>query len=145
MGFESNRRLRKQYNSRAEDVCIGGKSFRVRSQLEKKMAEYLQILKESGHIADWNFEFMNFKFPDNSWLIDFTITELDGNFYHIETKGHFEARDRKKLKLLFKYFPQARVLYVFQHAADKNKMGLSAKYLWWRKPVCINELTKGII
>ena len=142
MGFEKQRFV-KQYNNVRVRETVGGKECNFRSKLEYRVALYLELLKKNGSIAEWYYEFMKFQFPDDSWLIDFTIKELDGEFYHIESKGHFEARDRKKLKLLFKYFPQARVLYVFSGKKDKDRMGLSRKYCWWREPVCIQDLTRG--
>ena len=145
LGFEKNRRIVKQYNNIREVCEIGGKRCHFRSRLEKRVAEYLELLKVSGIIKDWDYEFMNFKFPDDSWLIDFTVRENDNEIYHLEVKGHFEARDRKKLKLLFKYFPQARVLYVMQSRKDIAKMGLATKYLWWREPITVGELGRGLI
>jgi len=140
-------RLVKNYNNQRVTAIIGGKTCNFRSKLEYKVAQYLELLKRfgAGSIKDWQYEFMRFKFPDDSWLIDFTVEENDGSFWHIESKGHFGARDRKKLKLLFKYFPQAKVLYVLQNKKDIQKMGLSVKYLWWRKPILLRDLTRGII
>ena len=149
MGFNEPR-LRKKYNNRRITLEFPDKTVTFRSIGESKVAQYLQLLKESNHIDDWYYEFMNFKFPNNdkpvlTWLIDFTVKENDGNFYHIEFKGHYESLDRKKLKALFDYYPEARVLYVFQSKHDVKKMGTSRKYLWWRPPTHLSELTRGII
>ena len=145
LGYEKNKKLAKQYNNQWVTDTIGGKLCKFRSKIEYKTALYLELLKASGEIKDWNHEFMKFKFPDDSWLVDFTITENDGNFYHYECKGRFEARDRKKIKLLFKYFPEARVLFIFYSKRDIAKVKTAEKFMWWRKPVTLRELTKGIV
>jgi len=142
MGFE-NMRFRKHYNNRPETVTIGGKTINVRSQGEKKVAEYLEVLKQSGHIWEWAYEARTFRFPDDSWLIDFTVQENIGSFYHIEFKGHFEARDRRKLKLLFKYYPDARVLYVFQNRCDIRKMKNGGKISVVAKASLLGRFDKG--
>ena len=145
MGFETDRRLRKEYKNKRTTLEMDGITYNFRSKLESKVALYLQLLKDTGEIKDWWYEFMKFELGDDSWLIDFTVEENDHNFYHIEAKGHFEARDRRKLKLLFKYHPEARVLYVMQHKADVKRLGLARKYLWWRPPTWLNALTRDLV
>lgn len=145
MGFGADRTFRKSYRNRPETATIGGKTCHFRSQLEIKAANYLELLKTGGHIKDWAYEQTRFEFPDDKWLIDFDVLENDGNFYYVECKGHFEARDRRKLKLLFKYKPEVKILYIFENNSDRNKIKTASKYLWWRKPVLLRELTKGIL
>ena len=139
MGFNEPK-LAKTYNNRRERAEIGGKICNFRSQLEKRVAEILELQKISKHIKDWEYETHTFTFPDDKWLIDFVVRENDDSFYYIEAKGHFEARDRRKLKLLAKYRPEVRVLYIMQSQRDIKRMGLAGKkYLTWRKPITISD------
>jgi hypothetical protein len=147
MGFEVDKRLCKEYNNRSEDVCIGGKSFRVRSQGEKKLAMYLEMLKLSGHIKDWAFEQTTFYFPDKlhpviTYLVDFDVLNIDGTFEYYEFKGLFDSNMRRKLKLLGEYRPEVRLTLVFNKKADARKV--SKKMASFCKRVCILT-AKGLI
>ena len=51
--------------------------------MESKVACYLQLLKDSGYIKDWAYEEKRFEFPDDSWLIDFTVTETEDDIESI--------------------------------------------------------------
>ena len=46
MGFETNKKLVKDYNNQPERVRIGGKAVDSRSKMERTHARFLQILKE---------------------------------------------------------------------------------------------------
>ena len=141
MGFEKNKRLVKNYNNVRTVAEVGGKQCKFRSKLEYKVAQYLQMLKVSGHIKDWDFEMMNFEFPDDKWLIDFTVRNNDDTISYIEAKGRIEGRDRKKLRLVAKYYPQVIIDYVFAAKRDALKMKTSAKYC---RRVCVLRSRGGI-
>jgi hypothetical protein len=142
MGFETDKSFARDFNNKKVLAVVGGKDCFFRSQLEYKIAKYLELLKQSGHIKDWAFEQTNFIFPDDKYLVDFDVLENDGNFYYIEGKGHPDERCRRKLRLLNKYKPEVKIMMVFQNKRDAAKLGLAKKYCW---RVCLlNELTKGI-
>lgn len=135
--------MKTDWKNKPSTETIGGKTCNFRSKLEYKIAKYLQLLKDSGHIKDWQFEQTTFIFPDDRYLVDFDILENDGNFYYIEAKGRPDARTKRKLKLLAKYRPEVRVMLVFQNKKDIARLGLSKKYCW---RVCLlRDLTKDII
>ena len=143
MGFEKDKRFARDFNNRRETVRIGDKVYNFRSQLEKNVAmDYLVLLKACGQIKDWNYEFMKFEFPDDSYLVDFTITENDGSFYHIEAKGMWDARAKRKLALLNKYYPQARIVLVFGGKHDAAKV--ARKYRSMCERVCIFRGIRGL-
>jgi len=142
MGFEPNKRIARDFNNKRMTETVGGKECNFRSKLEFRIAKYLQLLKDTGHIKDWAFEQTTFHFPDDRYLVDFDVLENDGNFYYIEGKGHPDERARRKLRLLNKYKPEVKIMMVFQSKRDAAKLGLAKKYCW---RVCLlNELTKGI-
>ena len=143
MGFEPNRRLAKDYhNVRVEDT-IGDKHYWFRSKLEHKLAQYLQLMKDTEYIKSWYYENTRFKFPDSSWLVDFMVRNNDNTVEFWEAKGLCEADTKRKIKLLAKYRPEVVITMVFQNKRDMEKFG---KYKAFCKRVClIKELTRGII
>jgi len=142
MGFESNKRFAKDFNNKPEEVCIGGKSFRVRSQGEKKLALYLELLKVGGHIKEWDFEQTTFHFPDDKYLVDFDVRTNNDEPEYYEYKGLFDARSRRKLQLLQKYRPEVKLTLVFAKRSDAKKV--SKKMASFCKRVCILT-AKGLI
>ena len=142
MGYEKQGFAR-TYNNRRETLEIGGQVCNFRSQLEKKVAQYLEVLRVGGHIKSWSFETTTFQFPDDKWLVDFDIRNNDDTFEYYEAKGMFDARARRKLKLVAKYRPDAKITMVFQNKRDMQKARLSRKYA--HRFCLLSELTKGIV
>jgi len=142
MGF-GDKKFVKEYNNKRETLCIGGKTCNFRSQLEVKTAQYLQLLKDNGHIKDWAYEQTRFEFPDSKYLIDFDVLNNDGSFFYIESKGYMDAQAKRKLKMLNKYYPHAIVDMVFSNRSDIKRLKTAVKYI--RRATTINELTKGLL
>lgn len=95
-------------------VTVGGKTFYARSTWEANVAAYLQYLKESGVILDWEHEPKTFWFEGIkrgvcSYLPDFKITYPDGRHLWLEVKGWLDAKSKTKLKRMKKYFPEEQV------------------------------------
>jgi Protein of unknown function (DUF1064) len=87
-----------------------------RSEWEYKFAKYLQKLKESESIAEWEHEPKTFWFEEikrgtRSYLPDFRVTNLDGTHYWVEVKGYMDAKSRTKIRRFRKYYPEEQ-LYV---------------------------------
>ena len=143
MGFEKNRRLAVNYRNKRCTEIVGGKTCNFRSQLEYRVAKYLEVLKVAKQIKDWHYERTKFKFPDDSYLVDFDVEELDGSVYHIEAKGYITAKTRRNLRLLGKYEPDVILDMVFANKRDMAKLRTGAKYC--RRVVWIGDLTRGII
>jgi hypothetical protein len=74
---------------------------------------------------------------------DFTINMRDGRVWYLETKGRWDANDRKKHKLLKEQRPDLDVRMFFMRDNPIRK-GSKTKYSdWCRKlqiPFCIGEL-----
>jgi hypothetical protein len=137
-------RIQKKYGNIPTHAIVGDKEYDFRSKAEIKLAKYLQLLKEMKYIKDWEYEAMNFKFPDSSFLVDFTVRNNDDTFEHYEYKGYVEANTRKKLQLLNKYFPQAQITMVMGNKEGIKKLGARAS--GFCKRVCLlKDLTKGIL
>lgn len=99
---------------------IGGKKIFFRSGWEVKYAVYLQFLKESHAIKEWEHEPKTFWFDEikrgvRSFLPDFRVTREDGTQYWVEVKGYMDPKSRTKIKRFGKYYPDEK-LYI----ADKK-------------------------
>lgn len=76
------------------------KDIKVQGSYELRVCEILDELKESNKIKDWHYSTtrIKYEFEDitKTYIIDFTIDELDGSQKHIEVKGR--ERDLDKVK-----------------------------------------------
>ena len=115
-------RRTRMFICRPETIEIGGKTYRYRSQGEVRLARYLDLLKGAGVIKDWAYEQTTFVFPDDRYVIDFDVILPDGRLEYYEYKGMFDARSRRKLKLLLKYRPEVRLNLVFGQKSDARKV-----------------------
>ena len=123
MGFETNKRINKKYGNISETVTIGGKTCKFRSQGEKRLAWYLEVLKLSRFIKDWAFEQTTFKTStdENFWLVDFDVLNNDGTFEYYEFKGAVKQQDITKLQLLFECRPEVQITFVFESRTSAAK------------------------
>jgi ribosomal protein S8 len=143
MGFDEPP-LAKQYNNIWCEADIEGKHYWFRSRGERKIAYYLQLLKEQGYIKSWEYETHKFVFPDSSWLVDFTVRNNDDTFEYFEFKGLVEPDTKKKIKLVSKYYPDAQITMVMADKKGVKKLGARATSCC--KRVCmLRDLTRGII
>lgn len=95
---------------------IGGKKVGYRSDWERVYAHYLEHLKLSGEILEWEYEPKTFWFNEikrgtRSYLPDFRVTELDGTKVYHEVKGRMTAQCKTKIKRFAKYYPN-EILHV---------------------------------
>lgn len=119
--------LRKKYGNQIVTDTIGGKTYTYQSKGERKLALYLQLLKDSGYIKDWEHESHKFVFSDTSWLIDFTVRNNDDSFEYYEFKGHVEPRTKKLIRLVSEHYPQAKITMVMKDGRGKHKLGVRAR------------------
>lgn len=92
---------------RTHTTVIDAKTITFRSKLEYRYAVYLQTLKDSGHIQDWEYEppGMAIEFEHGrrnnvrGYLPDFGVLPNDTDLWGMhETKGWFTPIDAKKIK-----------------------------------------------
>jgi hypothetical protein len=141
MGFEPNKRFRKEYKNKLVTAVVDGKTIRFRSKLEYGWANFLECLKRGGEIKSWEYETHTFKFDNigvEKWLVDFVVRNNDDSFEYYECKGYFERRDVDKLKCLFKERPEVQLVYVFG-----SKPKLSAKKWEYLERFCDRIVTDG--
>lgn len=137
MGFETNRKTHRKFGNISEEVCIGGKTFRVDSQGEKRLAEYLELLKIGGYIKDWAREQTTFRTSDGDpfWKVDFDVLNNDGSFCYYEFKGPVQQGDITKLQLLFECRPEVQIHFVFENKTSaakfaRRKVSRRCKGIW---------------
>lgn len=146
MGYETNRRINKKYGNIPTTAIVGGKEYYFRSKAEIKLAQYLELLKVSKQIKDWEYESHSFIFEaaESHWLVDFTVRNNDDTFEYYEYKGRVEQNTKWKLYMLNKYQPQASVTMVFANRKQMDRLGVRATS--YCKRVCLlNELIKNIV
>jgi hypothetical protein len=143
MGYELNKRLIIDHHNKPEQVTIGGKTHKFRSQGEIKLAHYFELLKIGGHISDWFYETTNFIFPDDTYLVDFDIRNNDNTFEYYELKGYLTAKSKRNIRLLNKYRPEVKLTMVFLDKKNMKKMGLLANKI--HRVCLLKELTHGIV
>lgn len=124
MGFETNKRITKHYNNRGEWVTIGGKTFHVDSQGEKRLAQHLELLKIGGYIKDWAREQTTFRSATGEpfWKVDFDVLNNDGTFEYWEFKGKMEQGVVLKLELLLAMRPEVCIKMIFESRSDAAKL-----------------------
>lgn len=109
---------------------IGGKRKYFRSKWEANYARYLEWLKEHNQIKEWQHENKTFWFDDikrgcRSYLPDFEITNNNGSIEYHEVKGWYDDRSKTKTKRMAKYYPEVKLIIIFQKQYNdiKNKVG----------------------
>ena len=76
------------------------KNIKVQGSYEFRMCEILDELKNSSRIKNWHYSSTRIKYEFEglirTYIIDFTIDELDGSQRHIEVKGRETEIDKAK-------------------------------------------------
>lgn len=116
-------------------ITIDDKTFFARSRWEANVAAYLQYLKESDLIKDWEHEAEEYRFEAikrgvMSYLPDFKVTRLNGSFYLIEVKGYMDDKSKTKLNRMKKYFPDI-FIDLIEAKRYKQLEENSGLFRWW--------------
>lgn len=148
MGFETNKRITRNYNNKQTVIHYGSKVCHFRSKLEARVGDYLEMLKMGRHIKDWAYEQTTFTFKNiilKHYIMDFDILRNDGTFFYIEAKGMMDKHGRDRIIVLLDERPEVELWVVFSGIKDKMKF-MRTKISRQCKRVCtISELTKGMV
>lgn len=95
----------------------GERRFYARSRAEAAHAAVLEMQRKAGVIADWRHEPRRYTFPDRTraplfYLPDFEVTALDGFTFMVEVKGHWQSRDRERIRLMARHYPDVVIRFV---------------------------------
>ena len=108
---------------------IGGKRKYFRSKWEANYARYLEWLKKMGQIKEWQHENKTFWFDGikrgcRSYLPDFEVENNNGSIEYHEVKGWYDSRSKTKIKRMAKYYPDIKLIIIFQkqYTEIKNKV-----------------------
>lgn len=115
---------------------IGGKRKYFRSRWEANYARYLESLKVSGQIKDWEHEAKVFWFEGIkrgcvSFLPDFQITELSGSFAYHEVKGWMDDRSKTKIRRMSIYYPDVPLVVIDAKWFKENNKHLTLTIYGW--------------
>lgn len=111
---------------------IGGKRKYFRSAAEANYGRYLQWLKESGKILEWEHEPKTFWFDGIkrgtvSYKPDFCVTYKNGQTEWFEVKGFMDKKSVTKLARFKKYFPNEKLTVIGPEWFKKTKLKLLIK------------------
>ncbi len=136
MGFGKDRLFRRKFGNEPRHVMIGEREFHFKSKLEYRYAQLLEILREQGYYASWDYEPDVFTFEDEVrgakiYTPDFRITLNSGDFEYHETKGMLSGSDVTKFKRTAKYYPKVDITLVFMKSNKRqaNRIRTAMKYV----------------
>ena len=147
MGFNEPP-LARSFNNNRHTAIVGSKECNFRSNLEHRVAVYLELLKIGGHIKDWAFEQTVFHFDNpilSKYLMDFDVIRPDGTFYYIEAKGMMDKHSRDRITVLLTEKPEVELWVVFQNKRDKVKFERKKIAKRCKRVCLLSELTRGIV
>lgn len=118
--------MRKRFSSARQAARLLG----YRSGLEEKIAN---ILVERSADFSYESEKISYVIPasDHKYSPDFRIVRPNGSILFIETKGIFNADDRKKHLLIKQQHPELDIRILFQNANTKISKGSKTTYGEW--------------
>jgi len=93
------------------------KRYYLRSKYEIKYAAYLEYLKTTENIKDWEYEpdtfwFESIKRGVRSYKPDFKIIYYNDTILYVEVKGYWDSKSLTKIKRFKKYYPDKKILTV---------------------------------
>jgi hypothetical protein len=118
--------MRRQYKNQPEWAEIGGRRIYFRSRFERRWAEYLELMKKSKAIKEWEYEPKVFEFPKQHghtrYTPDFKVTSMLGGHIWHECKGWIDGPSKSKLHWMSKYYPDEEIWLVVQGYSKRNKI-----------------------
>lgn len=129
------------WHNKPETCTIGGKTCNFKSQIERKWANYLQILKDLGAIEDWEYEPKTFQFKERcrikrQYTPDFSVIDMledcRQTVYH-EVKTALRQTDIRRFKLMAADFPNEIMVLILPYCSRKSNQsrlrGNALKYI----------------
>ena len=98
LGFGNDRRFIMKYGNEPRHAVIASREFHFKSKFEYRYAQYLEILREQGHLIHWDYEPIALVFEEETrgakvYTPDFRITTNSDAFEYHETKGRLSGSD----------------------------------------------------
>lgn len=125
----ADRTLHVEWRNKPERCVIGGKDYYYESQIERKWALYLQILKDLGAIIDWEYEPPRFEFKERYrhkrvYTLDFKVEE-QGSYgkiltaYH-EVKTSLRQTDIRRFRYMAADYPDVVMVLVLPYCSRNS-------------------------
>lgn len=133
--------MRRQYpqSVRRITATIGGKTYCYRSEGEFLWAQYLEFLKQSGEIEDWEYEplpfyFKNVRFGPVQYKLDFLVTydsNCSDSYYQEFKRGSLDGPAVTKLRRMAEQYPDVIIELVMMGKPKKetHRMFIARKYV----------------
>lgn len=115
---------------------IDGKEYYFKSKSEHRYACYLEWLRITHNIQDWQYEPQEFWFEPIrrgcvSYKPDFKVIEKDLSHHWVEVKGYMDAKSKTKISRFQKYFPQEKLEIVDSKWFSRNSPKLKNLVPGW--------------
>lgn len=115
---------------------IGGKRKYFRSRWEANYARYLEYLKTTAQIKEWDHEaevfwFKGIKRGCMSFLPDFRVTDLNGAISFHEVKGWMDDRSKTKIRRMAIYHPTVLLKIIDAKWFKENNKHLTLTIYGW--------------
>lgn len=111
-------------------VSFGNKKIFCKSSWEMNYACYLEWLKSTNNIIDWQYEPDTFWFEKirrgvRSYTPDFKVTNKTGDIEYHEVKGWMDSKSKTKLKRMKIYHPSIKLIVIDKtpYTALKKQLG----------------------
>lgn len=135
MGYEPNKRIVKEVNSRRVTAAVGGQKCYFRSILEYRWALYLQWLREQKQILYWAYEPFVYDFTSYAYETgpykyrpDFLVCEMDKTKVIQECKGYHDGATNRKFQRTLKHFPDVIFELVLQRIPKNRSKGAARRH-----------------
>lgn len=120
-----------KYTAKPQWCEYGERRFYARSKAEANHAAILEVMRTSGQIADWRHEPRRYVFPDRTrapvaYLPDFEVTALDGSKFLTEVKGRWTSKDREKIRLMARHYPDVPIHIVGAQLLPSDRLRIEA-------------------
>ncbi len=105
---------------------IGEKRMYLKSRWEYLYCHYLELLKTTRQIIEWEYEpqkfwFSGIKSGTTNYTPDFRIIHKDNSEEWVEVKGFMDDKSQTKINRMAKYHPNIRLRVVGKDFFKKNK------------------------
>jgi len=90
-------------------------SIFFRSTMEANVARWLNEIYGRDnwtYEGEWLLLGVDTKGTERNYLPDFKVKDEDNSFFYVEVKGYFDSKDKKKMKMFFKKYPDQKILFI---------------------------------
>ncbi len=139
MGFETNRRLVRDFKNQPVTETFPQGPIKFKSLLEARWARYMEdVLKPAGEILWWGYEVLEIDFENVTsgppqYTPDFIAVTTSLEVVIYECKGWLEGSDVTKFKRTMEGWPHAKIVLVMAkkdyHKGRINRYAAARKYL----------------